>query len=37
MPPGGSSTGKIYFDVIGDEPTSIVYNDAVQGLLAWVP
>jgi hypothetical protein len=37
MPPGGSSTCKIYFDVFGDEPNSIVYNDAVQGLLAWVP
>jgi len=37
VPPGGSSTGKIYFDVVGDEPNSVVYNDGVQDLLVWVP
>jgi Domain of unknown function (DUF1942) len=37
VPPGGSSTGKLYFDVVGDEPNSVVYNDGVQDLLAWVP
>jgi hypothetical protein len=36
-PPGGSSTGKLYFDVVGDEPNSVVYNDGVQDLLTWVP
>jgi hypothetical protein len=24
--PGGQSTGKIYFDAVGDAPTSVVYN-----------
>jgi hypothetical protein len=36
-PPGGSSTGKLYFDVVGDVPNSIVYNDGTQDLLVWVP
>ncbi len=37
VPPGGSETGKLYFDVVGDVPNSVVYNDASQDLLAWVP
>jgi hypothetical protein len=36
-PPGGQSTGKLYFDVVGDSPNSVVYNDGTQDLLAWVP
>jgi hypothetical protein len=36
-PPGGQSTGKLYFDVVGDTPNSVVYNDGTQDLLAWVP
>ena len=36
-PPGGQSTGKLYFDVVGDTPNSVVYNDGVQDLLVWVP
>jgi Domain of unknown function (DUF1942) len=36
VPPGGSSTGKLYFDVVGDVPNSVVYNDGVRDLLAWV-
>ncbi|HET7666617.1 MAG TPA: DUF1942 domain-containing protein [Mycobacterium sp.] len=36
-PPGGSTTGTLYFDVVGDPPNSVVYNDGVQDLLAWVP
>jgi hypothetical protein len=36
-PPGGSSTGTLYFDVVGPEPNSVVFNDGVQDLLAWVP
>jgi hypothetical protein len=36
-PPGGSSTGKLYFDVVGDVPNSVVYNDGTQDLLVWVP
>jgi Domain of unknown function (DUF1942) len=35
-PPGGSTTGKLYFDVVGDAPNSVVYNDGVQDLLVWV-
>jgi hypothetical protein len=37
LPPGGSSSGKVYFDVVGDVPNSVVFNDGVQDLLAWVP
>ena len=36
-PPGGSSTGKLYFDVVGDVPNSVVYSDGTQDLLVWVP
>jgi hypothetical protein len=36
VPPGGSSTGKLYFDVVGDIPNSVVYNDGVQDLLVWI-
>jgi Domain of unknown function (DUF1942) len=32
---GAKSTGKIYFDVIGANPNSVVYNDSVQDLLIW--
>lgn len=35
--PGQSSTGKLYFDVVGDEPNSVVYNDGIRDVLAWVP
>ena len=35
-PPGGSTTGKLYFDVVGDIPNSVVYNDGSQDLLVWV-
>src|SRR3954447_12152298 len=35
VPPGGNSTGKLYFDVVGDPPNSVVYNDGVRDLLAW--
>ena len=33
---GGGIPGKIYFDVVGDAPNSVVYNDGVQDLLVWV-
>ena len=36
-PPGGQSSGTLYFDVVGDAPNSVVYNDGVQDLLVWVP
>lgn len=35
LPAGGESTGKIYFDVTGGQPTEVVYNDAVQDRLIW--
>lgn len=35
LPQGGQSVGKIYFDVTGPAPTSVVYNDAVQDRLIW--
>ena len=37
VPPGGSTTGKFYFDVVGDVPNSVVYNDGVRDVFAWVP
>jgi Domain of unknown function (DUF1942) len=37
VPPGGSSTGKLYFDVVGAPPNSVVYNDGIRDILAWVP
>jgi hypothetical protein len=33
---GGGAPGKLYFDVVGDTPNSVVYNDGVQDLLVWV-
>ena len=33
---GGGVPGKLYFDVVGDTPNSVVYNDGVQDLLTWV-
>ena len=33
---GGGIPGKLYFDVVGDVPNSVVYNDGGQDLLAWV-
>ncbi len=37
VPPGGESSGKIYFDVVGEVPNSVVYSDGAQDYLAWVP
>lgn len=34
---GGGVPGKLYFDVVGDVPNSVVYNDGVQDLLTWIP
>lgn len=36
LAPGEESTGKIYFDVVGDVPNSVVVNDGVEDLLLWV-
>ena len=36
--PGGSVTGKLYFDAVGpDMPFSVVYNDGMRDILAWIP
>ncbi len=32
---GGTSTGKVYFDVTGAAPTGVVYNDGMQDVLVW--
>jgi hypothetical protein len=33
--PGGMSTGKVYFDAVGDPPTSVVYNGAGE-MVSWI-
>lgn len=35
--PGASSTDKLYFDIVGDVPNSVAWNDGVRDILAWVP
>jgi len=38
LAPGGSATGKLYFDAVGpDAPFSVVYNDGMRDILAWIP
>jgi hypothetical protein len=37
VPPGGSATGKLYFEVVGEAPNSVVYNDGTRDIIAWVP
>jgi hypothetical protein len=37
VPPGGSSTGKLYFEVVGMAPNSVVYNDGTRDIIAWIP
>jgi hypothetical protein len=32
---GGQSSGKIYFNVTGSAPDSVVYNDGVEDVLIW--
>jgi hypothetical protein len=34
---GASNVGKLYFDVVGPIPNSVVFNDGTRDLLAWVP
>ena len=33
---GGTTTGKVYFDVIGDVPNSVVFNNGVEDILGWI-
>ena len=35
LPQGSQSTGKIYFNVTGTPPDSVVYNDGVEDVLIW--
>jgi hypothetical protein len=37
VPPNASSSGKLYFDVVGADPNSVTYNDGIRDILAWVP
>lgn len=36
LAPGDKTTGKLYFDVTGDNPDSVVFNAGGQDLLLWV-
>jgi hypothetical protein len=33
---GGSSTGKVYFDVVAATPNSVVFNNGFEDLLGWI-
>lgn len=33
---GNTTTGKVYFDVVGDAPNSVVYDNGPEDLLTWV-
>ena len=33
---GGTTTGKVYFDVIGDVPNSVVFNNGIEDILGWI-
>jgi hypothetical protein len=35
--PGASNMNMLYFDVVGPVPNSVVWNDGVRDILAWVP
>ncbi len=35
--PGASNGSRLYFDVTGPEPNSVVWNDGIRDILAWVP
>lgn len=34
---GASNVNKLYFDVVGPVPNSVVWNDGIRDILAWVP
>lgn len=36
IPQGQQTSGKVYFDVTGAQPDSVVYNDGARDLLVWV-
>ncbi|WNG93732.1 DUF1942 domain-containing protein [Mycobacterium sp. ITM-2016-00318] len=33
---GGSTTGKVYFDVVGMNPNSVVFNNGFEDILGWI-
>jgi hypothetical protein len=33
---GGDTTGKVYFDVVGANPNSVVFNNGFEDILGWV-
>lgn len=33
---GASNMNKVYFDVVGDVPNSVVWNDGVRDILVWI-
>ncbi len=35
--PGASNGSILYFDVVGVEPNSVVWNDGIRDILAWIP
>ena len=35
--PGDNASGSIYFDVVGDDPNSVIYNDGNHDILGWLP
>lgn len=37
LAPDTSVTGKLYFDVVGPVPNSVVWNDGMRDIIAWVP
>ena len=37
VPAGTTSSGKLYFDVTGDTPNSVVLNDGMRDVFAWIP
>jgi hypothetical protein len=36
LPPGAKTSGKVYFDVTGEQPDSVVYNNGGQDLAVWL-
>ncbi|BBZ31297.1 hypothetical protein MMAD_55920 (plasmid) [Mycolicibacterium madagascariense] len=36
LPPGAKTSGKVYFDVTGEQPDSVVYNSGGHDLAVWL-
>lgn len=36
LPPGAKTSGKVYFDVTGEQPDSVVYNSGGDDLAVWL-